>query len=75
MDNRDQELKEIKQSLARIEYALNGNGAPGIKTRLALLENWSSSIKRLSWLMIGCTFTAVGSALTIIITTAIGALR
>ena len=56
------DIAEIKQALRRIDSTLHGNGSPGLKTRVALLESWKSGASRLMWIAVGSAFAAVTSA-------------
>lgn len=40
MTEHDDRIDMILASLTRVEEAINGNGKPGIKTRLDRLEQW-----------------------------------
>lgn len=56
-----QQLDDIRDAVGRIEHAINGNGQPGLKTRMALVERWIASADKLVWLVIGSGI-ASGSA-------------
>lgn len=60
-DDTKEDIAEIKASVFRIEHSLNGNGQPGLKTRVALLEQTSANASRLFWIIVGATVTTVTS--------------
>ncbi|MFA9478513.1 hypothetical protein ACERK3_09415 [Phycisphaerales bacterium AB-hyl4] len=72
--NLSYELRQIKDSMRRIEHSLNGNGQPGIKTRLALIEHWIRDARRVVVLVIGSALAAVSSAVVVLVKAAVGGL-
>jgi hypothetical protein len=56
------ELKDIKEDVRGIQSCLNGNGKPGLCTRMAAVEAMTGTIKRIMWLIIGGILTVVTSA-------------
>lgn len=60
-----QQLESISEVVARIEYSLNGNGdgKPGLKTRIDRLEEWRKRQSGIvNWL--AGLFTALAAAIT-----------
>lgn len=71
------ELHEISEALGRIEgqltnalaeikehgATLNGNGSPGVKTRLDRLEQSYKKWARLVWVMLSAAATVIGHAI------------
>lgn len=60
-DIRD-DIIEIKATVGRIEHSLNGNGHPGLKTRVAIVERWQGAAGRLFWIVVAATITTLFSA-------------
>lgn len=61
-----QDLHEIKESIGRIEHTLNGNGRPGLKTRVAILEQMAGAASRLTWIVVTSALTAMASAAVVL---------
>lgn len=62
-----EDVREVKAAVERIEHALNGNGMPGIKTRLYVIEQWIRGAGRMVWVVIGAAVTSVvGGVVTVL---------
>lgn len=61
-DEMRDDIIEIKAAVGRIEHSLNGNGQPGLKTRVALVERWQANAGKFFWLVVGATVTTLVSA-------------
>lgn len=66
------DVAEIRDAVRRMERSLNGNGEPGIKTRLALVEHWIGGARRTVALIVGSAIAAVGSAAVALLKATIG---
>jgi len=66
-DECHREFKQTREAIQRIDEAIRGNGKPGLVTRMTLVEDTISSMKKLMWLVIGTAITTVGGLLLKII--------
>ncbi len=60
---RRSDIEDIKQTLREIQHSINGNGSPGILTRLRLLETWQTGVSRMVWIAVGAASVSVISGL------------
>lgn len=67
MSDVQNQLDEIMQRLERLDEAIRGNGHPGIKTRLDILERGAKVQSRLAWLIIGAGITIAASDIAAIV--------
>ena len=72
LDTIQRELAQIRTTVDRIEHGLNGNGRPGLKTRVALLEQWIGGARRLVAIVVGSALAAISSAAVVLFKAVIG---
>lgn len=58
-DDLKTQIAGLSVKIDRVLDAINGNGTPGFKTRLALVEARLGLIARVTWLLVGAFATAV----------------
>lgn len=67
LDRIERKLDEEGEKIDGILHWMNGNGQPGVKARLAVIEDQVAATKRVQWLVLGAGVTAVVAALIEII--------
>lgn len=53
-------VEPVEKCVERIQYSLNGNGQPGLKTRIDRLENLTRTFLKALWVL----FTAIAALAT-----------
>lgn len=56
-------VEKIEKCLERIQYALNGNGVPGMKTRLDRLEQFQRTSAKVLWACVAAVVTLAVKAI------------
>lgn len=57
-------VEPVEKCVERIQYSLNGNGTPGLKTRLDRLENLTRTMTKALWLLFASIVGLAAKALT-----------
>ena len=61
------QLNRMDAMLQSIHRTLHGNGEPGLKTQVALLNAWKSTMARAFWVVVGASATSFASAIVALI--------
>ena len=63
-DEIKQELRSLKETVNRMDKTLNGDTEQqGMRTRIALMEQWVKTANKLVWLLASTALVTLGSAL------------
>ena len=62
----DEQLSRIEKKLDEVLHTLNGNGTPGIKTRVALLETAQAEQAKGRWMLLTAVTSGIVSMFVVV---------